>query len=100
MFLITLLDNFHPLLTPPPPSSPPPPPQECERVEWRSTMVVNTSHIWIPEVEEGDGGNYTCELQYGSRLVRRTTQLKVTGRLGEGWMAWGAWVECLGGVTG
>lgn len=31
-------------------------------------------------MEEGDGGNYTCELQYGSRLVRRTTQLKVTGR--------------------
>ncbi|KAJ3588465.1 hypothetical protein NHX12_012057 [Muraenolepis orangiensis] len=52
--------------------------KECERVEWRSTMVVNTTHIWIPEVEEGDGGNYTCELQYGSRLVRRTTQLKVT----------------------
>ncbi|KAM7389006.1 hypothetical protein PAMP_023006 [Pampus punctatissimus] len=52
---------------------------ECERVEWRSSINVNTTHIWIPEVEEGDGGNYTCELQYGSRLVRRTTQLKVTG---------------------
>ncbi|KAK2849523.1 hypothetical protein Q5P01_009357 [Channa striata] len=54
--------------------------KECERVEWRSAVTVNTTHIWIPEVEEGDGGNYTCELQYGSRLVRRTTQLKVTGR--------------------
>lgn len=53
--------------------------QECERVEWRSSITVNTTHVWIPEVEEGDGGNYTCELQYGSRLVRRTTQLKVTG---------------------
>ncbi|TMS17835.1 X-linked interleukin-1 receptor accessory protein-like 2, partial [Larimichthys crocea] len=52
--------------------------KECERVEWRSSITVNTTHIWIPEVEEGDGGNYTCELQYGSRLVRRTTQLKVT----------------------
>ncbi|KAJ3587899.1 hypothetical protein NHX12_011494, partial [Muraenolepis orangiensis] len=52
--------------------------KECERVQWRSSMVVNTTHIWIPEVEESDGGNYTCELQYGSRLVRRTTQLKVT----------------------
>ncbi|KAM7417118.1 hypothetical protein PAMA_016974 [Pampus argenteus] len=52
--------------------------KECERVEWRSSIDVNTTHIWIPEVEEGDGGNYTCELQYGSRLVRRTTQLKVT----------------------
>ncbi|KAJ3588265.1 hypothetical protein NHX12_011859 [Muraenolepis orangiensis] len=59
-------------------SPPPPPPQECEQVEWRSSMVVNNTHIWIPEVEESDGGNYTCELQYGSRLVRRTTQLKCT----------------------
>lgn len=49
-------------------------------MEWRSTITANTTHVWIPEVEEGDGGNYTCELQYGSRLVRRTTQLKVTGR--------------------
>uniref|UniRef100_A0AAQ4QTM8 Interleukin 1 receptor accessory protein-like 2 n=1 Tax=Gasterosteus aculeatus aculeatus TaxID=481459 RepID=A0AAQ4QTM8_GASAC len=52
--------------------------KECERVEWRSSITVNTTNIWIPEVEEGDGGNYTCELQYGSRQVRRTTQLKVT----------------------
>uniref|UniRef100_A0A8C5DVZ7 X-linked interleukin-1 receptor accessory protein-like 2 n=1 Tax=Gouania willdenowi TaxID=441366 RepID=A0A8C5DVZ7_GOUWI len=52
--------------------------KECERVEWRSSISVNTTHIWFPEIEEGDGGNYTCELQYGSRLVRRTTQLKVT----------------------
>uniref|UniRef100_A0A3B4ATN9 Ig-like domain-containing protein n=1 Tax=Periophthalmus magnuspinnatus TaxID=409849 RepID=A0A3B4ATN9_9GOBI len=54
--------------------------KECERVEFRSSIVMNNTHIWIPTVEEGDGGNYTCELQYGSRLVRRTTQLKVTGR--------------------
>ena len=72
--------SFHPALLLPPPPPPPPLPQECERVEWRSAMVVNTTHVWIPEVEENDGGNYTCELQYGSRLVRRTTQLKVTGR--------------------
>ncbi|CAB1453918.1 unnamed protein product [Pleuronectes platessa] len=52
--------------------------KECERVEWRSSIMLNTTHLWIPEVEEGDGGNYTCELQYGSRVVRRTTQLKVT----------------------
>ncbi|KAK7921826.1 hypothetical protein WMY93_008728 [Mugilogobius chulae] len=54
--------------------------KECERVEFRSSIDMNNTHIWIPAVEEGDGGNYTCELQYGSRLVRRTTQLKVTGR--------------------
>lgn len=41
--------------------------------------MVNTTHVWIPEVQEDDGGNYTCELQYGSRVVRRTTELKVTG---------------------
>uniref|UniRef100_A0A8C7YGV7 Interleukin 1 receptor accessory protein-like 2 n=1 Tax=Oryzias sinensis TaxID=183150 RepID=A0A8C7YGV7_9TELE len=52
--------------------------KECDRVEWRSSITVNTTHIWIPEIEEGDGGNYTCELQYGSRVVRRTTELKVT----------------------
>lgn len=62
--------------------------QECERVEWRSSITVNTTHIWIPEVEEGDGGNYTCELQYGSRLVRRTTELKVTGRTHECMDGW------------
>ncbi|XP_077466454.1 X-linked interleukin-1 receptor accessory protein-like 2 isoform X1 [Stigmatopora argus] len=52
--------------------------KECERAEWRSSIFINNTHIWIPKVEEEDGGNYTCELQYGSRLVRRTTQLKVT----------------------
>uniref|UniRef100_A0A3P9N498 Interleukin 1 receptor accessory protein-like 2 n=1 Tax=Poecilia reticulata TaxID=8081 RepID=A0A3P9N498_POERE len=52
--------------------------KECERVEWRSSVTVNTTHVWIPEVEEGDAGNYTCALQYGSKQVRRTTQLKVT----------------------
>ncbi|XP_037531352.1 X-linked interleukin-1 receptor accessory protein-like 2 [Nematolebias whitei] len=52
--------------------------KECKQVEWRSSLFINTTHIWISEIEEGDGGNYTCELQYGSRVVRRTTQLKVT----------------------
>lgn len=54
-------------------------PQECEQVEWRKSIIANNTHVWIPEVKEDDGGNYTCELQYGSRLVRRTLQLKVTG---------------------
>ncbi|XP_011616440.2 X-linked interleukin-1 receptor accessory protein-like 2 isoform X1 [Takifugu rubripes] len=52
--------------------------KECEQIEWRKSIVANSTHVWIPEVEEGDGGNYTCELQYGSRLVRRTLLLKVT----------------------
>lgn len=41
--------------------------------------MVNITNIWFPEVQEDDGGNYTCELKYGSRVVRRTTELKVTG---------------------
>ncbi|KPP75705.1 putative vertebrate interleukin 1 receptor accessory protein-like 2, partial [Scleropages formosus] len=52
--------------------------KECQKTTWRSSIVVNATHVWIPEVEEEDGGNYTCELQYGSRVVRRTTELKVT----------------------
>ncbi|CAB1336992.1 unnamed protein product, partial [Coregonus sp. 'balchen'] len=59
---------------------------ECEKKTWRSSIMVNTTNIWFPEVQEDDGGNYTCELKYGSRVVRRTTELKVTdrqaGRLG------------------
>lgn len=73
--------------------------QECERVEWRSSITVNTTHIWIPEVEEEDGGNYTCELQYGSRLVRRTTQLKVTGTV-DGWMEGSVHAWSLGTFVG
>ncbi|KAJ8401818.1 hypothetical protein AAFF_G00377890 [Aldrovandia affinis] len=55
--------------------------KECEKKTWRNSIIVNTTSIWIPEVEEGDGGNYTCELKYGSRVVRRTTELKVTALL-------------------
>ncbi|KTG43239.1 hypothetical protein cypCar_00027679 [Cyprinus carpio] len=52
--------------------------EECQRKEWRSSIIINTTSLWIPEVQEDDGGNYTCELKYGSRVVRRTTELKVT----------------------
>lgn len=33
----------------------------------------------IREVREDDIGNYTCELKYGYFVVRRTTELTVTG---------------------
>lgn len=33
----------------------------------------------IQEVREDDIGNYTCELKYGIFVVRRTTELTVTG---------------------
>ncbi|XP_029626455.1 X-linked interleukin-1 receptor accessory protein-like 2 [Salmo trutta] len=52
--------------------------KECEKRTWRSSIMVNITNIWFPEVQEDDGGNYTCELKYGSRVVRRTTELKVT----------------------
>ncbi|XDV36869.1 hypothetical protein PO909_006584 [Leuciscus waleckii] len=55
--------------------------KECQRQDWRSSIIINTTSLWIPEVQEDDGGNYTCELKYGSRVVRRTTELKVTGTL-------------------
>ncbi|KAM9512028.1 X-linked interleukin-1 receptor accessory protein-like 2 isoform 2-T3 [Salvelinus alpinus] len=55
--------------------------KECEKKTWRSSIMVNTTNIWFPEVQEDDGGNYTCELKYGSRVVRRTTELKVTALL-------------------
>ncbi|CAB1325159.1 unnamed protein product, partial [Coregonus sp. 'balchen'] len=54
--------------------------KECEKRTWRSSVMVNITNIWFPEVQEDDGGNYTCELKYGSRVVRRTTELKVTGK--------------------
>ncbi|MGH0173991.1 UNVERIFIED_CONTAM: hypothetical protein FKN15_066854, partial [Acipenser sinensis] len=56
--------------------------KECIPKTWRSLVIVNTTSVLIPEVEEMDGGNYTCELKYGSKVVRRTTELKVTGRRG------------------
>ncbi|XP_039550491.1 X-linked interleukin-1 receptor accessory protein-like 2 [Pimephales promelas] len=52
--------------------------KECQRQDWRSSIIINTTSLWIPDVQEDDGGNYTCELKYGSRVVRRTTELKVT----------------------
>ncbi|XP_030622395.1 X-linked interleukin-1 receptor accessory protein-like 2 [Chanos chanos] len=55
--------------------------KECQQKTWRSSIIINTTTLWIPEVEEDDGGNYTCELKYGSRVVRRTTELKVTALL-------------------
>ncbi|MGH0160790.1 UNVERIFIED_CONTAM: hypothetical protein FKN15_072261 [Acipenser sinensis] len=55
--------------------------KECIPKTWRSLVIVNTTSVLIPEVEEMDGGNYTCELKYGSKVVRRTTELKVTALL-------------------
>uniref|UniRef100_A0A8C9RK04 Interleukin 1 receptor accessory protein like 2 n=1 Tax=Scleropages formosus TaxID=113540 RepID=A0A8C9RK04_SCLFO len=55
--------------------------KECKRKTWRSSIKVNATSVHFLEVREEDGGNYTCELRYGSRLVRRTVELKVTALL-------------------
>ncbi|XP_039622212.1 X-linked interleukin-1 receptor accessory protein-like 2 [Polypterus senegalus] len=57
--------------------------KECKPKIWRSAIIVNVTSFIIPSVEESDAGNYTCELKYGSKFVRRTTELKVTALLTE-----------------
>jgi len=41
--------------------------------------VFKKDTLVIREVREDDIGNYTCELKYGFFVVRRTTELTVTG---------------------
>lgn len=47
---------------------------------WRSIIIQKGNALLIQEVQEEDGGNYTCELKYEGKLIRRTTELKVTGK--------------------
>uniref|UniRef100_A0A8C4SJK0 Interleukin 1 receptor accessory protein like 1 n=1 Tax=Erpetoichthys calabaricus TaxID=27687 RepID=A0A8C4SJK0_ERPCA len=54
--------------------------KECKPKVWRQTVVRRRDTLIIREVREDDIGNYTCELQFGSFLVRRTTELTVTGK--------------------
>ncbi|KAL6091308.1 hypothetical protein STEG23_019524, partial [Scotinomys teguina] len=53
--------------------------KECKPKMWRSIIIQKGNALLIQEVQEEDGGNYTCELKYEGKLVRRTTELKVTG---------------------
>lgn len=53
--------------------------QECKSKTWRSSIVFKKDTLVIREVREDDIGNYTCELKYGFFVVRRTTELTVTG---------------------
>uniref|UniRef100_A0A8C5A5T2 Interleukin-1 receptor accessory protein-like 1 n=1 Tax=Gadus morhua TaxID=8049 RepID=A0A8C5A5T2_GADMO len=57
------------------------PKQECKPKQWRPTVLRTRDTLSIQEVLEDDIGNYTCELQFGSFLVRRTTELSVTAPL-------------------
>ncbi|KAM6151311.1 X-linked interleukin-1 receptor accessory protein-like 2 [Rhynchocyon petersi] len=55
--------------------------KECKPKMWRSIIIQKGNALLIQEVQEEDGGNYTCELKYEGKLVRRTTELKVTALL-------------------
>ncbi|RXM28785.1 Interleukin-1 receptor accessory protein-like 1 [Acipenser ruthenus] len=52
--------------------------KECKPKVWRQTVVRRKDTLIIREVREDDIGNYTCELQFGNFVVRRTTELTVT----------------------
>ncbi|NXH59507.1 IRPL2 protein, partial [Rhabdornis inornatus] len=55
--------------------------KECEPKMWRSVIIQKGNTLLIQEVQEEDGGNYTCELKFEGKLIRRTVELKVTALL-------------------
>ncbi|XP_051876777.1 X-linked interleukin-1 receptor accessory protein-like 2 isoform X1 [Pristis pectinata] len=55
--------------------------KECLPKSWRNTILQKRNILVIQEVEEEDLGNYTCELKYKDKLVRRTIELIVTAVL-------------------
>ncbi|KAI1899844.1 hypothetical protein AGOR_G00065950 [Albula goreensis] len=54
--------------------------KECKPKQWRQSILRRKDTLSIREVREDDIGNYTCELQFGNFVVRRTTELTVTGK--------------------
>ncbi|NXL56663.1 IRPL2 protein, partial [Chordeiles acutipennis] len=55
--------------------------KECKPKMWRSIVIQKGNTLLIQEVQEDDGGNYTCELKFEGKLIRRTVELKVTALL-------------------
>ncbi|XP_050166532.1 X-linked interleukin-1 receptor accessory protein-like 2 [Myiozetetes cayanensis] len=55
--------------------------KECKPKMWRSVVIQKGNTLLIQEVKEEDGGNYTCELKFEGKLIRRTVELKVTALL-------------------
>ncbi|XP_073772058.1 interleukin-1 receptor accessory protein-like 1-B isoform X4 [Danio rerio] len=55
--------------------------KECRPKQWRSSIIRTADLLSIRDVREDDIGNYTCEIQFGRFLVRRTTELTVTAPL-------------------
>uniref|UniRef100_A0AAY4BVV7 Interleukin-1 receptor accessory protein-like 1 n=1 Tax=Denticeps clupeoides TaxID=299321 RepID=A0AAY4BVV7_9TELE len=52
--------------------------KECKPKQWRQSIIRKKDILSIREVREDDIGNYTCEIQFGNFVVRRTTELSVT----------------------
>uniref|UniRef100_A0A3Q3EMI5 Interleukin 1 receptor accessory protein-like 1a n=1 Tax=Kryptolebias marmoratus TaxID=37003 RepID=A0A3Q3EMI5_KRYMA len=55
--------------------------KECHPKQWRASIIQKRDILSIQEVKEDDIGNYTCEVQFGGFVVRRTTELTVTAPL-------------------
>ncbi|XP_051966989.1 interleukin-1 receptor accessory protein-like 1-B [Xyrauchen texanus] len=55
--------------------------KECRPKQWRQSIVRKADLLSIKDVWGDDIGNYTCELQFGTFVVRRTTELSVTAPL-------------------
>ncbi|NXO56375.1 IRPL2 protein, partial [Aramus guarauna] len=55
--------------------------KECKPKMWRTIVIQKGNTLLIQEVQEEDGGNYTCELKFEGKLIRRTVELKVTALL-------------------
>ncbi|XP_051532192.1 interleukin-1 receptor accessory protein-like 1-B [Myxocyprinus asiaticus] len=55
--------------------------KECRPKQWRQSIIRKADLLSINDVREDDYGNYTCELQFGTFVVRRTTELSVTAPL-------------------
>ncbi|KAM9804429.1 interleukin-1 receptor accessory protein-like 1-A [Neosynchiropus ocellatus] len=55
--------------------------KECHPKQWRASVIQKRDILSFQEVKEDDIGNYTCEIQFGGFLVRRTTELTVTAPL-------------------
>ncbi|NWV75441.1 IRPL2 protein, partial [Dasyornis broadbenti] len=55
--------------------------KECKPKMWRSVVIQKGNTLLIQEVQEEDGGNYTCELKFEGKIIRRTVELKVTALL-------------------
>ncbi|CAL8371455.1 unnamed protein product [Arctogadus glacialis] len=57
--------------------------KECHPKQWRASILRKRDTLSIQEVKEDDIGNYTCEVQFGGFVVRRTTELTVTGSMSQ-----------------